>query len=56
MRRINFRDLDGRLNSCSGYRQIERSLSVSNRVIQNRVLRLARNYLNLMDNAFVEFP
>lgn len=55
-RLINFRDLDDRLNSCAGYRQIGRSLSVSYRVIKNRVLRLARNYFNLMDNSLAGFP
>lgn len=54
-RQINFCDLDDRLNSCSGYRQIERALATSYRVINNRVLRLARNYLNLMDTAYTDY-
>jgi hypothetical protein len=55
-RKIDFRDLDDRLNSCAGYRQIGRSLSVSYRVVKNRVLRLARNYMNLLDTSYVGFP
>ena len=48
---ISFRDLDERLNACSGYRQIARALCVSYQVIKNRVLRLARNYFNLFDTS-----
>ncbi|HPL91231.1 MAG TPA: hypothetical protein PLU76_04340, partial [Treponemataceae bacterium] len=33
---INLRDLDDRLNSCAGYRQIARALGVSYPVIKNR--------------------
>ena len=53
---INLRDLDDRLNACAGYRQIARSLQVSYPVIRNRVLRLARNYLNLFDSAHTRSP
>lgn len=52
---INFHDLDDRLNACAGYRQIARALQVSYQVIKNRVLRLARNYLNLLDTALAYF-
>ena len=38
---INLRDLDDRLNSCAGYRQIARALGVSYPVIKNRTLRLS---------------
>jgi hypothetical protein len=53
---INLRDLDDRLNSCAGYRQIARALGVSYPVIKNRTLRLSRNYLNLFDTSLVNFP
>ena len=53
---INLRDLDDRLNACAGYRQIARSLSVSYQVIKNRVLRLSRNYLNLIDTSSAFYP
>ena len=53
---INLRDLDERLNSCAGYRQIARALGVSYPVIKNRTLRLSRNYLNLFDTSLVNFP
>ena len=52
---VDFKDLDDRLNSCSGYRQIGRSLSLSYRVLKNRCQRLARNYLNLFDSALAGF-
>lgn len=52
---IDLKDLDNRLNSCAGYRQIARALIVSYQVIRNRVLRLARNYLNIMDNALSHY-
>jgi len=52
---LDLPDLDNRLNSCSGYRQIGRSLSLSYRVLKNRYLRLARNYLNLFDSALAGF-
>lgn len=55
-RTIDFRTLDDRLNSCSGYRQIGRALRVSYSLLKNRVLRLARNYLNLFDVSLANNP
>jgi len=55
-RHVDYRTLDDRFNACSGYRQIGRALCVSYSVLRNRVLRLARNYLNLFDAALTEFP
>jgi transposase-like protein len=52
---VDFKTLDDRLNACSGYRQIGRALLVSYSVLKNRVLRLARNYLNLIDTVLVNF-
>lgn len=55
-RYVDYRTLDDCLNACSGYRQIGRALCVSYSVLKNRVLRLARNYLNLFDAALTSFP
>lgn len=52
---VDFKDLDDRLNSCSGYRQISRSVGLSYIVLRNRYLRLARNYLNLFDSSLAGF-
>lgn len=52
---VDYKDLDDRLNSCSGYRQIGRPLSLSYRVLKNRCQRLARNYLNLFDSSLAGF-
>lgn len=52
---VDIKDLDDRFNCCSGYRQIGRALSLSYRVLKNRSLRLARNYLNLFDCALANF-
>jgi len=49
------RTLDDRLNSCSGYRQIGRALSLSYAVLKNRYERLARNYLNVTATAYTNF-
>jgi len=49
------RGIDERLNSCSGYRQIGRALSLSYAVLRNRFERLARNYLHLTSIALAHF-
>ena len=54
--KVDFQDLDHRLNCCGGYRQIGRSVKLSYAVLKNRYLRLARNYLNLFDSALAGFP
>lgn len=55
-RYVDYRTIDDRLNGCSGYRQIARSLGVSYSLLRNRLLRLARNYLNAFDASFASFP
>jgi hypothetical protein len=53
---LDLENLDKRLCSCSGYRQIGRDLGLSYRVLRNRYLRVARGYLNLFDSTLASFP
>jgi hypothetical protein len=53
---IDHEDLNHRINSCAGYRQIGRALGHSYSVLKNRYLRLSRNFLNLFDTALSGFP
>lgn len=53
---VDLKNLDDRLCACSGYRQIGRDLGLSYRVIRNRLLRIARGYLNLFDVTHANFP
>lgn len=53
---VDLENLDNRMCACSGYRQIGRDLDLSYRVIRNRLMRIARGYLNLFDSSLTNFP
>lgn len=55
-RSVDLKTIDDRLNACSGYRQIGRALCLSYSIIRNRMLRIARNYLNLFDMSLAAYP
>ena len=46
---IDYAEFDNTLSGCTGYRQAGRAKNWSYPLIRNRVLRLARNYLNAFD-------